>query len=176
MKKIYLAGPEVFLPNAAEVLEQRKELCKRYGFTGNTPFDSQVPEVMKGLQIAKAIFENNKSLILQSDLIIANCNPFRGANIDDGTAFEIGFGFGVGKKIFGFCNSKKSLVEITRSKISHSTHNSGYSIDEDGYLINEDFGNTINLMLEFSILESGGQLIEGNFETALAVMQKAESL
>jgi nucleoside 2-deoxyribosyltransferase len=176
MKKIYLAGPEVFLPNALSVLEQRKDLCRKYGFEGITPFDSQVPDGLIGLEKAKTIFENNKALILQSDIVLANCNPFRGANVDDGTAFEIGFGFGVRKKIFGYCDSKKSLVEITHSKIRYSTHSSGYSIDEDGYLINEDFGNTINLMLEFSILESGGQLVEGNLETALVMIQKSYNL
>ena len=46
----------------------------------------------------------------------------------------------------------------------------GVPQDQDGYLVNEDFGNSINLMMEFSIEESGGQLIEGDVFQALDVM------
>ena len=57
------------------------------------------------------------------------------------------------------------------SKISTNQHDSGYAIDQEGYLLNEDFGNSINLMLEFSILDSGGSLVLGNLETVLKLIQ-----
>ncbi|MDF1764445.1 MAG: nucleoside 2-deoxyribosyltransferase, partial [Oleibacter sp.] len=34
MQRIYLAGPEVFLPDATLVGEQKKQLCRQYGFEG----------------------------------------------------------------------------------------------------------------------------------------------
>lgn len=164
--KIYLAGPEVFLPNAKEVLSTYVSECKKYGFEGLSPLDNEI-QGKSGLELAKAIFEANKNLIQSCDILLANCNPFRLATVDDGTAWELGYAFGLGKKIFGYIEKKLPLVDIVKQKIPTQAHSSGYSIDPNGYLLNEDFGNSINLMLEFSILESGGELIEGNFQTAL---------
>lgn len=170
MQTIYLAGPEVFLPNALEVLASAKKLCESFGFYALTPFDGEVTEQSK-LTKAKQIFKENVSLIQRSDLVIANCNPFRGACVDDGTAFEIGYAYGKGKRIFGYLNDNRSLPEIVSSKIPTIAHISGYSIDQDGYLVNEDFGNSINLMLEFSILDSGGSLVLGNLEKVLELIK-----
>ena len=47
-------------------------------------------------------------------------------------------------------------------------------MDEDGFLVNEDFGNSINLMLEYSIEKSGGALIEGDESLALQEMARLE--
>lgn len=170
MQTIYLAGPEVFLPNAMEVLSEAKVLCTSFGYRALTPFDGEVTDQIQ-LAKAKQIFKENVSLIHQSDIVIANCNPFRGACVDDGTAFEIGYAYAKGKRVFGYLNDKRSLPEIVRSKIVTKPHISGYAIDEDGYLLNEDFGNSINLMLEFSILESGGSLVLGNLKTVLELLK-----
>ena len=40
--KIYLAGPEVFLPHAIEIGQRKKALCRQYGFEGLFPFDNEV--------------------------------------------------------------------------------------------------------------------------------------
>ncbi|MCB1179199.1 MAG: nucleoside 2-deoxyribosyltransferase [Leptospiraceae bacterium] len=175
MKKIYLAGPEVFLPDAEDIFEKRKKISLSYGYLAVTPFDNSLDSEIKGIERARKIFEANKNLILNSDYIIANCNPFRSAIVDDGTSFEIGFGFANKKKIYGFCSKKISLPEIVKNKIQTKPHESGYEIDNDGYLVNEDFGNTINLMLEFSILESGGKLIEGSYEDAIKELAESSS-
>ncbi|PJZ43847.1 nucleoside 2-deoxyribosyltransferase [Leptospira brenneri] len=166
MKTIYLAGPEVFLPNALETLSKAKNLCESYGYRTFTPFDGEVMDE-EGLSKAKKIFQENVKLIEQSDIVIANCNPFRGACIDDGTAFEIGYAYAKGKLVYGYVNDKRTLPEIVSSRILTKQHVSGYAIDEDGYLLNEDFGNSINLMLEFSILNSGGSLVLGDLESVL---------
>ena len=42
MKKIYLAGPDVFLPNAKEHGEVLKDRCLEYGFKGLFPLDNEV--------------------------------------------------------------------------------------------------------------------------------------
>ena len=166
MKKIYLAGPEVFLPNSLQILESHKLKCKEYGFIGLSPFDGEIT-IEKGLEKAKKIYQENCKLINESDIVIANCNFFRGALIDDGTAFEIGYARALGKKIFGYIKKKSSLIELVQEKIPTLDHTSGYRIDTDGYLLNEDFGNSINLMMEFAIIESGGLLVEGDFESVL---------
>lgn len=167
-KSIYLAGPEVFLPNAFEILKQNKELCKNKGFLGVTPFDGEVPiDLPRDTTLARTIFEENCKLIDRVDLIIANCNFFRGACIDDGTAFEIGYGFAKGKEIWGYRNDLIPLHLKTKEVLSVVPHDSGYPIDKEGYLLNEDFGNSINLMLEFSIQKSGGKLVQGGLADVL---------
>lgn len=172
MKKIYLAGPEVFLPDSMRVLEKHKSICKKYGFEGLSPFDGEVTSEV-GLERAKKIYLENCKLIRSCNLVVVNCNSFRGALVDDGSSFEIGYARALGKIIFGYIQSKRPLLELVQAKIPTSPHTSGYRVDNDGYLLNEDFGNSINLMLEFSILESGGRLIEGNFEDAIQLIGKS---
>jgi nucleoside 2-deoxyribosyltransferase len=171
MKKIYFAGPEVFLPDSIRILDHHKLICKKYGFEGLSPFDGEVTTEI-GLERARKIYLENCKLIRSCDIILINCNSFRGALVDDGSAFEIGFAKALGKLIFGFIQSKKTLPELVQLKIPTSLHNSGYRVDNDGYLLNEDFGNSINLMLEFAILESGGKLIEGDFEDTIQAISK----
>ena len=40
--KIYLAGPDVFLPDAVEIGRRKAELCARYGVIGLFPLDNAV--------------------------------------------------------------------------------------------------------------------------------------
>lgn len=171
MKKVYLAGPEVFLPDSVRVLNQHKTICNKYGFEGLSPFDGEVTQEV-GLERARKIYLENCKLIRACDIIAVNCNAFRGALVDDGSSFEIGFAKALGKKIYGFIQTKKTLPELVQLKIPTSSHASGYRVDNDGYLLNEDFGNSINLMLEFAILESGGQLIEGDFEDLISILSR----
>lgn len=176
-KKIYLAGPEVFLPNAFSILESNKRLLEEKGFSAYSPFDGNVsPEEKRDLRLAKCIFEENCRLIRESDLVLANCNFFRGACVDDGTSFEIGYAFRSGKRIYGYGDSELALHLETERKIPTKAHESGYRIDEEGYLLNEDFGNRINLMLEFSILESGGRLVRGSFSDLVDRLAEWESV
>ena len=169
MKKIYLAGPEVFLPNSIAIFKEYKKICKEFGFEAFSPFDGEVTKET-GLARAEKIFKENCQLIDKVDIIIANCNRFRGALIDDGTAFEIGYGFAKKKKIFGYIQKIKTLPQIVEESIPTLKHSSGYRIDNQGFLLNEDFGNTINLMIEFSIKQSGGNLIEGNLKELLKII------
>jgi nucleoside 2-deoxyribosyltransferase len=173
MKKIYLAGPEVFLPNAHACFERHKQLCRQHGFEPLSPLDNAGGSSGKsGVPLARSIFAGNVEMIDQCDIVAANCNPFRGACVDDGTAWEIAYAFARGKQIYGYCARIAPLPKIVTSYIPTHPHESGHAIDSDGYLVNEDFGNTINLMLEFSMESSGGKLIEGDFETCLAAIKR----
>jgi nucleoside 2-deoxyribosyltransferase len=39
---VYLAGPDVFLPDAVEIGRIKADLCGRYGFKGLFPLDNQI--------------------------------------------------------------------------------------------------------------------------------------
>jgi nucleoside 2-deoxyribosyltransferase len=40
--KIYLAGPDVFLPDAIAIGQRKREICQRHGVTGLYPLDNTV--------------------------------------------------------------------------------------------------------------------------------------
>ena len=40
MTRVYLAGPDVFLPDAAAWLERKKAICAGVGLTGVSPLDA----------------------------------------------------------------------------------------------------------------------------------------
>jgi nucleoside 2-deoxyribosyltransferase len=160
--KIYLAGPDVFRSNAVEHLESLKNLCSKYNFEGLAPLDNTIdiaPEHLLTPVHSNLIFKANLDMIKKCDVIIANIDCFRGACIDDGTAWEIGCGFALGKKIYGYSDTyKQSLVELTDEMFDIT--------NQPKYTIVENFGNTANLMIVDSILDSGGGIF-GTFEHCL---------
>ena len=42
MKRVYLAGPDVFLPTATALAAAKKKLCATYGFEGLVPTDKKL--------------------------------------------------------------------------------------------------------------------------------------
>ena len=156
MIKIYLAGPDVFRSNAIEHFEILKQICKKYGFIGLVPLDNviEIPEKDKFTPIhSHFIFKANVDLIKECDVIIANLLPFRGACVDDGTAWELGCGYAYGKKLYGYSLScDMSLKEITKMMFEIRTQNMFTEV--------ENFGNPVNLMLVNSIKELGGNIFK----------------
>src|SRR5271154_3334226 len=104
---VYLAGPDVFFPNAIETLAAKKALCERYGCAGLPPLDAELGR--SGKPTSGGIFERNLILMRKADLIIANLSPFRGVSADPGTAFELGWFDGVGKPVYGYSNVAANL-------------------------------------------------------------------
>lgn len=165
MKKIYLAGPDVFRKDAMAHFTEIKNLCDKYGFKGLSPFDN---EDFDGVALSKghsiSIFKSNVELIKQCDIIIANLIPFRGACIDDGTAWEIGCGFTLGKIICGYtpyCEHK--LKDVT--KMMYNIHQ-----QKDFPNIEMFADNCVNLMLQESIELTGGKILP-SFESCLIHLQ-----
>ncbi|MCD8089552.1 MAG: nucleoside 2-deoxyribosyltransferase [Clostridiales bacterium] len=147
MKKIYIAGFDVFYEDAAKRGEKMKEICRRYGFSGLYPLDNEC-------ESSRDIFKGNLSLIDEADIICANLNDFRGKDADSGTAFEIGYGFAKGKSLYGYKNSCLSLREAIGEK------------DEEGFNV-EDFGLNVNLMIGECC-----KIITGDFENCIKEIKK----
>ena len=148
--QLYLAGPDVFLPNPLEVARLKQAICQNYGFTGLFPFDvsldlANLLPVEQGL----AIYRSNIALMNRCDLIVANMTPFRGPSMDVGTAFEMGYMAAQAKPVFGYSNDGRLYVERVVGEAGLDAH--GLSI--------EAFEMADNLMLEGAILESNGGLI-----------------
>jgi len=148
MLKVYLAGPEVFLPNAAEIGAAKKRICAAHGLEGLFPLDQEQPP-LPPIELGTAIYRANVRLMMSADAIIANLTPFRAAAMDVGTAFEIGFCAARGLKLFGYANVRALLTERTPHSIKD-----GVRLDENGWAV-EDFGFFENLMIEAPLREFG---------------------
>lgn len=147
MKKVYLAGWEVFKPDAAEIGKKLKALCEKFGFKGLYPLDNECDN-------AKDIYDGNIALIKSADYVIANVNAFRGYEPDSGTAFEIGYAAALGKPVIAYLEEARPMTEWVK--------------DENGCNI-ENFGFPVNLMIA-----TGAELVIGNAEDALKKLAEYE--
>ncbi|MBA8880122.1 nucleoside 2-deoxyribosyltransferase [Phyllobacterium myrsinacearum] len=159
--KVYLAGPEVFLSNAKEVLAHKSELARAAGFTPLAPGDLEIPRTDSKYERGIAISAIDEQLMLASDLIIANLTPFRGISADVGTSFELGFMCALGRQVYGYTNVAASYLERTSRDYYKGMINSdasGKLTGSDGLSI-EDFDMADNLMLEGGIISRGGVFV-----------------
>jgi nucleoside 2-deoxyribosyltransferase len=151
MLSIYLAGSEVFLPDAVEIGRRKQELCAAYGFVGLYPLDNEIPTTT-GERADKLIYDANTAMMQRADFCICNLTPFRGPGADAGTVFELGLMVGLGKKVFAYTNDAADYVHRVESFAPGSRAN----LRDRQELSVEDFGNFDNLMLEWAVRESSG--------------------
>jgi len=112
--RIYLAGPQVFLPDALDVGGRKQKLCDHYGFVGVFPLDVVIDiENLPPEKAALKISRGNEELIRSCDLAIADMTPYRGPSADVGTAYEMGFARGMGLPVLAYTNVPQLFVERT---------------------------------------------------------------
>ena len=107
--KIYLAGPDVFLPDAVAIGRRKADLCAQHGLTGLYPLDNAVD--LAASDVSLAIFKGNEAMMDAADAIIAKLTPFRGPGADAGTVYELGFMAGRGKLCLGYSNDPTPYAE-----------------------------------------------------------------
>jgi nucleoside 2-deoxyribosyltransferase len=105
--RAYLAGPDVFLPDAPAQAARKAAICAAHGITALPPLNEDVASLaaMPEEQAWRTIFAKDLAMMEAADLVIANLSPFRGASADAGTLVELGWFLGRGKPIFGYSNS-----------------------------------------------------------------------
>jgi nucleoside 2-deoxyribosyltransferase len=153
--KIYLAGPDVFLPNAIEFGRRKVELCDRYGFVGLYPLDNGLD--LSAPDASLVIFKGNEAMMDAADAIIANLTPFRGPGADSGTVYELGYMAGRGKPCFGYSNDPSTYAERVRL-FGQVTRRDGRLADTNGLTV-EDFGLADNLMMIHALDRYGRALV-----------------
>ncbi len=164
VKKIYIAGWDVFRKDSVEVGKRYVKLCAEYGFEGLYPLDNKVDFDQSKQKIAQDIFKANVAMIQKADIVIANLNPFRGKEPDSGTVWECGYAYALGKKVYGYMKDVRNYIE--RFDISEKTDENGITYDTQGLVI-EDFEYPLNLMLSCSL----NALVEGEFEDVLKAIR-----
>jgi nucleoside 2-deoxyribosyltransferase len=151
MVTVYLAGPDVFLPNAAEHAGRKVAICTRYGFAGLPPLNEDIASLaqMHEREAGLAIFRKDVEMMEAADIVIANLTPFRGASADSGTLVELGWFLGRGRPIFGYSNTATLFRERSRA------HLAALPDPLPGITV-EHFGLPDNLMIPGAVLAGGG--------------------
>lgn len=149
--KIYLAGPDVFRPDVLEWADSAREICRRYGYEALIPIDH-------GETIPDRIFQANLDLIRKARILVANLDPFRGAEPDSGTCFEMGYALAMDKKVCGYVERRENL-QVRVNRIEGADLERAH--DNRGMVI-ENFGLPLNLMLAVPAM-----IVEGGLEECL---------
>jgi nucleoside 2-deoxyribosyltransferase len=148
--KLYIAGPDVFRPDALHWADTVRALCHERGHEALIPLDGDTAT-------AEGIFRNNLALLQRADTVLANLNPFRGAEPDSGTCVEIGYALALGKPVIGYAAALTAL----RQRVG-----GGKAVDADGYSV-ENFGLPFNLMLSVPL-----QMVAGDIAVALDLLAR----
>ena len=141
--KIYLAGPDVVLPDAVEIGRRKSQMCAFYGLIGLYPLDNVID--LKAADDSLKIFKGNEAMMDAADAIIANLTPFRGPGADAGTVYELGYMAARGGYCLGYSNDPAVYAERVQ-QFTRVTARDGRLIDADGLTV-EDFGLNDNLMM-----------------------------
>ena len=156
--KVYLAGPDIFRPDVAAWAEAARETCRSFGFEPLLPIDH-------GETTPEKIYLANLDLIRKAQVVVANLDPFRGAEPDSGTSFEIGYAVALGKKVCGYVTrldtNAQRVHQFENKQQQAPAPDADPRVDHHGYLV-ENFGLPCNLMLGMS-----GQIVEGDLAMCL---------
>jgi nucleoside 2-deoxyribosyltransferase len=159
--RIYLAGPDVFLPDPLTRGATLKTVCARHGVEGIFPLDELPGEPPDWAALAEfqRISLRNEAHIRNADALIANLTPFRGPSADVGTVFELGFMRALGRPVFGWSNTAADFSARTRAFLGAAACQSadGGWRDNEAMAL-ERFGCLDNLMIDGAVLASGGCL------------------
>ena len=184
---VYLAGPEVFLPEPVAAGTQKKARIAEMSRAGGWPFelaglyplDNEIADFKPDFDTGIRIYRANVELMNRAYAVAANMVRFRGPSMDVGTAFEMGYMRGLGKPVFAYYEAAPfygreeapgMYVDRVRDHGFRSAHDA--RVDADGHSI-DDFQMADNLMM-IGALESGTGSIAGDFEQA--ILQVAQSL
>ncbi len=160
--KIYLAGPDVFKPNAKEYGKSLVNHLNNWDMEGLYPLDNEIDTIttndpfgLKGkTETGRAIALANMKMIQKCDAVLANLEPFRGPSADVGTVWECAYAKGLGKIVCGY---NATIMDYKFKVLGNVPH--------DGMIV-EDFGVWDNIMLVHGI-----DIFEQRIQDALGSLQ-----
>lgn len=160
--KVYIAGPEVFLPNGFAQMKRKGEMALEQGFFPSTMAENDLdPNGVSAFQFGCQISAANEKMMREADFCIANLTPFRGISADIGTGYEVGFMIALGKPVFGYTNTGKLYYErLLQDYYGGKADKDAEGVlrGADGLMI-EDHGMVDNLMFDGGISAIGGKLV-----------------
>ena len=177
---IYLAGPEVFLPDPVGAGAAKKATINRLNDENNWPFklvglypiDNEIENFAHDFATGIAIYHANIDLMDKADFITANMVRFRGPSMDVGTAFEMGYMAGLEKPVLAYYDTQPFYQTTEKPGLYNERVAKFYPLSKDksGHDIHgqsiENFQMADNLMMIGS-LETGEGKISNSFEAAV---------
>ena len=179
--RVYLAGPDVFLPNPIGVGKIKKDKLAQVGYEGLYPMDPSIENFQPNPETAYKIALGNEGLMDSAQIILVNMTPWHGPSMDVGTAFEAGYMRGLSK----FKPGEVLIVGYYEGPFEHDftkrvadiyykgevTQNADGSVtDKNGNSL-EKFGLTENLMIPGAIKQTGGEIFM-SFDEAVANLDR----
>lgn len=156
--QIYLAGPDVFRPDALAHAEAARRLVASHGHRALLPLDNEATT-------AADIYRANLAQIAAADLLIANLNPFRGFEPDSGTVFEVGYAVAAGKPVLAYVDDDRPLADRLAGHLGCDLLHLGERlVDGEGMSV-ENHGLPLNLMLGIPL-----RIVRGGLEQALQAL------
>ncbi len=142
--RIYLAGPDIFYPNAEALYARLKQLCEEAGLVGLAPPDGMAFPIELTHECAAKIRLHDLRHLQNCEGVLANVSPYLGLEPDSGTAYEMGYAAALGLPVIGY--TFDGLLTHERAA------RAGRPIGPDGReaqegLLLENFGLVANLML-----------------------------
>lgn len=177
---IYLAGPEVFLPEPIKAGDDKKATIKRlnkhhkwpFTLVGLYPMDNDIANFAHDRKTGLAIYRANIELMDKADYITANMVRFRGPSMDVGTAFEMGYMRGLKKPVFAYYDAlpfygKDEAPGRYQERVAthYHVHKDDAYTDIHGQSI-ERFDMADNLMM-IGALDDTDTTIQSTFEEAI---------
>lgn len=158
---IYIAGPECFYTHGPDMLMAMRKRAESLGFQVTLPNDHPLDMLNEDYQKrADSIFEDLKTAINHSTVILSDLEAYRGAEPDSGTVYEIGMAYARGIRSYGYTRDKRSMA----AKNQHAVLKDKMVYDEKGRVMPYS-------MLPFlpSVIGST-KIIEGDFDDCLRTL------
>jgi len=163
---VYLAGPDVFRPDAEAFGRALAQACAALGLQGVFPLDGALPPGLPPADAARHIYQANIRRIESCDAVLAQLDFFRGAEPDSGTCFEVGYAVARGKLVIGHVPEGGALAARIRARQPGMLAADGVH-DTAGWRV-EEFGLPLNLMLAVPC-----RIVVGSAHEALAQLRDA---
>ena len=149
IERVFLSGPDLFMPDGPQLLAAKRELCAAAGLEGvhadETVGEGEAPELRARMTYADVV-----ARLRGCEALIANLTSWRGPHPDPGTVFEAGFAAGLGLPVFAYLNVGDPEAADHRDRVATlcgaALDTEGAWRDPDGGLI-EDLGLPEGLML-----------------------------
>jgi nucleoside 2-deoxyribosyltransferase len=159
--KVYLAGPDVFLPDAKAIGSIKLEICARFGLIGLFPLDNAITEGPRepAMPPSMRIFRRCTAMMEEADAVIAHLTPFRGPSADAGTVYELGYMAARGKICTGYTNRRDRYADRIECAPGVAPDSTGLAnLDCQGHVI-ENFELLDNLMIVHALEAFGHPIL-----------------
>ncbi len=148
IRRVFLSGPDLFMPDGAELLAAKRAACAAAGFEGVHAAEG-VGEGLPGELKARTLYAEVIAALRGCDAVVANLTPWRGPHPDPGTVFEAGFAGGLGVPVFAYMNVATPELADHRDRVAAVV---GASLDERGEWRDPDGGLIEDLGLPESVM------------------------